>query len=500
MTLVDRPSMTRADLLITGGLVVTMDDRRRVIEDGAVAIADGRIQLVGPASEVARSVSATRTIDATRKVVLPGFIDAHAHAGHSLTKGIGAHLPTNEWATLLDDVYFRATTPEYWYFDGLLSGLERLRFGTTTAAMMLGSQPRTDHPDYARSFARGSTRSGARTLISIGPPAPPWPKRFVEWRNGTPKEIEVTYERCVAVTEELLQDWTAATPQSVRAMVGPPRFSVPSRHDLFFNTAHMQYGRREADDTRRLADRYGVRIHTHAYGETVAYLHEHYPHLLGDDVLLVHCTGISAAEVEILARSDVKVAHCPTARRPYMGPRCPVPELMEAGVTVAVASDASAPDRSFDLFETMRTAQKLQRVHFADPAYLPPEKMLETVTVDAAKAIGMSEEVGSLEIGKRADIVLVDTFHPHLTPFLAPIWQLVHSSLGTDVSDVFVDGEAVVSGGRVLRVAEDEAMHMAEDEARSMISRAGIQGVLANQAGFWGQTRVQLDKHPTEGA
>jgi cytosine/adenosine deaminase-related metal-dependent hydrolase len=170
-------------------------------------------------------------------------------------------------------------------------------------------------------------------------------------------------------------------------MVGPPRFSVPSRHDLFFDNAYAAYAAREAADTRRLAETYGVRIHTHAYGETVEYLHNHIPHLLNDNVLLVHCTGISSREIEILAEAGVHVAHCPTARRPY--------ELMDAGVTVAVASDASAPDRSFDLFETMRTAQKLQRVHFADPSYLPPEKMLETVTIDAARAIGMPE-VGSL--------------------------------------------------------------------------------------------------------
>jgi cytosine/adenosine deaminase-related metal-dependent hydrolase len=488
----------KVDLLITSGRVVTMNPRREVFEDGAVAISNGRIVGVGPGEEVSAGVHPSRTVDARRKVVLPGFIDAHAHAGHSLTKGIGSHLRTDEWARLLDRVHFHATTPEYWYVDGLLSGLERLRFGTTTAVMMLGSQPRTDLPDYGEAFAQGASRSGARTLVSVGPPAPPWPKHFTNWKDEAPSEVDVTYEQCLEVTEELIRSWTSKDVTNIGAMVGPPRFSVPSRHDLFFDNAYAAYAAREAADTRRLAETYGVRIHTHAYGETVEYLHNHIPHLLNDNVLLVHCTGISSREIEILAEAGVHVAHCPTARRPYMGPRCPVPELMDAGVTVAVASDASAPDRSFDLFETMRTAQKLQRVHFADPSYLPPEKMLETVTIDAARAIGMPE-VGSLEAGKHADVILVDTFRPHAMPSLTPVWQLVQSGLGADVTDVFVNGNHVVAGGRVVEVNENDAMLAAEVEARKMISRAGIQAVLDEQSGFWRQSRINIGPAPRHG-
>jgi len=490
MTVVERAPTIEVDLLITGGLVVTMAPGRPIFEGGAVAISRGRIAMVGPAVDVGGSVRPRRIVEARRKIVLPGLIDAHAHAGHSLTKAIGAHLPTAEWARLLDHVYFHATTPEYWYADGLLSGLERLRFGTTTAVMMLGSQPRTDVVDYGEAFSRGTSRSGARTVISVGPAAPPWPKVFTHWRDGRPQDAHVTYEQCLAVTEELIERWKAEAQRRIGVMVGPPRFSIPSRHNLFFEPEHLQYAKREAEDIRHLADKHKIWIHTHAYGETVEYLHGHLPDVLGPDVLLVHCTGISKLEQEILARLDVKVAHCPTARRPYLGPRCPVPELMDAGVTVAVATDASAPDRSFDLFETMRAAQRLQRVHFSDPNYLPAEKMLETVTVDAARAIGMETELGTLEVGKRADVILVDRFRPHTTPSLVPLWQLVHWSSGGDVTDVFVDGEQVVANGRSTSVDEDEVLRTAEEEARKMISRAGIASIIEGQEGFWGRSRI----------
>jgi cytosine/adenosine deaminase-related metal-dependent hydrolase len=467
-----------------------MDPSRRVIDNGAVAIAAGRIAAVGAAAEVGAAVNPARIVTATRKVVLPGFIDVHAHAGHSLTKSIGWELPTAEWAKLLDVAYFHATTPAYWHADGLLSGVERLRFGTTTAAMMLGSMPRTDAPEYGQAFARGASISGGRTLVSVGPPSPPWPRSFTTWRDGVAETRDVSYDRCIAVTEELIQHWTSGATPRVGAMVGPARFAVPSRQDLFYEDSNRLHGEAETCDARRLANDYHVPIHTHAYGEVIEYLSAHMPDLLGADVLLIHCTSLSPREVEILAERNVKVGHCPTARRPYLGHRCPVPELIDAGVIVAVASDASAPDRSYDLFETMRTAQRLQRAHFANPNYLPPEKMLESVTIDAADAIGMAAEIGSLEVGKRADIILVDMARPHLSPAAAPVPQLIHYALGSDVSEVFVDGTLVLSGGHTVSVDEEQVMQIASLEASSMFRRAGLESFVTQRSDFWRKSRT----------
>jgi 5-methylthioadenosine/S-adenosylhomocysteine deaminase len=489
---VDEPDLegspVRVDTLITGGLVVTMDSDRRVIEDGAVAFSGDRIAFVGTREEAESIAHSATVVDAKRKAVLPGLIDAHAHAGHSLVKTIGAHQRSRDWLRMIEEIYFQWTTPEFWHADGMLSALEKAHFGITCGVMMLGNQPRTDDPAYADAFVRGASQVGTRTVLSVGPPSPPWPKTFTRWEGDQPQKVLVTHRECMNVTEDLVQRWHGSFDGRVRVMLGPSYLSVPSPHDAFFSADHLKVAVQQAADLRALATRYKVLIHTHAYGGVIENASAYLNGFLGPDVLLAHCTGISDSECNILSELDVKVAHCPKARRVYTG-RCPVPELLDAGVTVAVASDAGAPDRTFDLFEAMRTAQRLQRVHFADARYLPPGKMLESVTIDAARAIGMAEQIGSLEVGKRADVILIDLWRPHMVPTFMPLWRLVHEACGHDVTDVFVDGKLIVADGRCRTVDEDDVLGTAESEAGRMVERAGLQSLMAVTEGFWGRSR-----------
>ena len=477
----------KADLVIAGGVVVTMDPHRRVIQDGAIAITEDRIVKVGTTDEVTRSVQSRRTVAANRKAILPGLIDAHAHAGHSLMKTIGAHLAAPDWLRMIENVYFRATTPEYWYADGMLAALEKLRFGITCGVMMLGNAPRTDAPEYGDAFANGSARIGTRTILSVGPPGPPWPRTFTRWEDNRRQDVDVSYEQTVEVTETLLRRWHNAKEGRLRVMLGPSYLSVPSRHDYFFNPAELSTAIRQAEDIRALANQYGVFIHIHAYEGVIDYAHEHLPSFLGPDVLLAHCTGIIESEQRILAESSVKVAHCPNAHRIFTG-RCPVPELINAGVTVAIATDASAPDRTFDLFEAMRTAQRLQRLHFADPGYFPAGKALEAVTIDAATAVGMADTIGSLEVGKKADAIIVDLWRPHMVPTSNPLFRLVHEASGQDVTDVFVDGRPVLVAGSCATVNQSDVLELAERQATQAIERAGISALLNVPDTFWRRT------------
>jgi cytosine/adenosine deaminase-related metal-dependent hydrolase len=477
----------QVDLLVSGGIVVTMDPARRVLDDGAVAVDRGHIVAVGPAAEVESSVVPKRRLDARRKILLPGLIDAHAHAGHTLFKTLGAHLPSREWLRITGEAYFHATTPKSWSADGRLAALERVRFGITTGVMMLGNEPRTDDPVYGQAFARASASVGGRTIVSVGPASPPWPRRFTRWEDSDARPREVRYEESLGVTEELVRTLHGADGGRTRVMVGPSYLSVPVSRTISTDPSLAGVAAATARDMRTLADRYGVFIHTHAYGRELEYAEEHFEGYLGPDVLLAHCTGLTEREIAILAERDVKVAHCAKAHRAYTE-RCPVPELVDAGVTVAVTSDASAPDRTFDLFETMRSAQRLQRVYFRNASVLPPGTMLESVTIGAARAVGIEAEVGSLEPGKRADLVLVDTWRPHMVPALAPIWQLVMGAVGHDVTHVFVDGAPIVQEGRCVTVDEDEVLREAEDEARHMVERAGLEYLSVLGSGFWGSS------------
>lgn len=483
----------KVDVLITGALIVTMDPGRRVIPGGAIAISGDRIAFVGSEQEAEGTIEPGHTIDARRKAVLPGMIDAHAHGGHTLFKMIGAHLPSSQWLDLIAAVYFNATTPAYWYADGLLAAAERIRAGITCGVMMLGNEPRTDGPAFGEAFASGSAAVGGRTVLSIGPPGPPWPRGVTRWEENRPQRHAATYAECLAVTEALTRKLHPSAEGRIRVMLGPSYMPAGTNDDAPGAEDRRDTGR-VADDIRALAERHGTFIHLHAYGGEIQRVFRHYEGFLGPDVLLAHCTGITESEQKLLRQLDIKVAHCPKAHRAYSA-RCPVPELIDLGVRVAVTSDASAPDRTFDLFEAMRAAQRLQRAHFHDPMLLPPGKMLESVTIDAAEAIGMAGEFGSLEVGKKADLMLVDLWRPHLVPSLVPVWQLVHAATAGDVCDVFVDGRQVVSDGRCVDVREDDVMARATEEAVRMVGRAKIEPLLELPPSGWMQSRLGEGKH-----
>ena len=482
--------MNVVDLLVTGGTVITMDAANRVIEDGAVAVTDDRIVAVGTAAEVRGRVGkAHRTLDARRHAVLPGLIDTHGHAGHTLARTIGGHTRPYGWRAMIDHLYFRSTTEDYWYADGLLSALERLRFGTTTGIAMLGSAPRTDRPEFARAFARGYGEVGNRAIVGVGPPRPPWPRKFSYWSGMVKTDRLVSYEESIATTEELVANDGRSWNDRVHMWVSASRFLAPSRFDPMFREEQIPFAQRQAKDMRRIADRYRTGIHTHSYGGAIQYVHDHFEGLLGPDVVLAHCTGLSPSEVEIFARTGTRVAHCPSSGR-YTDDHdpCPVPQLLEAGAIVAIATDGTNSS-SFDLFKDLRRATYIQRYEQRSRYVLPPGRALKMVTIDAAHVIGRGADLGSLEVGKKADVVLLDLWKPHLQPINMLIEQIVAKAMGSDVSTVVCDGRIVLEQGRPTQVDANEILERAVAEAGLMRGRAGVEPLLGTPAGFWDCSR-----------
>lgn len=482
--------MQQADLVVEGGTLVTMDAANRVVEDGALAIVGDRIAAVGSRAEVAAQIAGARkTVDARRHAVLPGLIDTHGHGGHTLARTIGAHTRPYGWRAMIDHIYFRSATEAYWYADGCLSALERLKFGTTTGIAMLGSAPRTDRPEFARAFARGYGEVGNRVIVGVGPPRPPWPRKFSYWDGMTKTDRKVSYEEVIAVTEELIAKDNHSWGGRVSMWVSASRFLAPSRLDPMFRDEQIPFARRQAEDMRRLADTYRTGIHTHSYGGAIQYVHDHFPGLLGPDVLLAHCTGLSPSEVEIFARTGTRIAHCPSSGR-YTDDHdpCPVPQLLDAGAVVAIASDGTNSS-SFDLFKDVRRAMYIQRYEQKDRYVLPAGKALKMVTIDAARAIGRDDELGSLEVGKRADVVLLDLWKAHLQPINMLVDQIVAKAMGSDVDTVICDGRVLLERGRATQVDENAILERAIAEAGLMRERAGLEPLLGHAAGFWDCSR-----------
>lgn len=487
------------DLLVTRGLVVTMDAERSLLAEGAVAIDDGRILEVGDAARLEAAYSAREVIDARRSIVLPGLIDAHGHGGHSLLKTIASDTP-NLWGRVVTNVYFHHTSDEFWYVEGLLSALERLRFGVTCGLSVIGSQPRSDDPVFASNHAKAYAEVGLREVVAVGPRNPPWPQQVSRWRDGRRERHEVTFEDALDGAARVIEAWHGGAGSRIRVYL-TPFVIVPSLDTSGPTPADVArltpFDRQQARRVREVARHHGTRIHSDAFGGMVR-LAASDPHgLLGPDVSLQHCTGLSHDEVRILADTDTRVGHAPMSGA-LLRARCPVPELLEAGVTVAIVTDGTSPRTTFDLLPQTRAAIRLHQLDTRSSHVLPPGKALEMITIDAARALGLEDEIGSLEAGKRADLILVDTARPHLTPAFMPVHRLVFAASGHDVTTVIVDGQVRLRDGRATAVNEGDILEQAEREARALVARAGLEPFMTPPEGFWRSTYAHIDDDRAE--
>ena len=259
------------------------------------------------------------------------------------------------------------------------------------------------------------------------------------------------------------------------------RLGNQNAHDPMWSPEREVWVRRQADFMRDMMKRHNVGFWTHMYGNAIEYAHDQKLELLGPNTIISHCTDISQRSIDILRETGTKVAHHPRAARIYTYPgRCPVPELIEAGVTVGLGADGPPPNRNCDIFLDMKAAMRLQRVHFKDPDVMPAGKLLEMATIDGYKALGLDDELGSIEVGKKADIITVDLFQPHLYPINMPVHRVVYEATGQDVRDVIVDGRLVMEGRKVLTIDEEQVLDSSVEMNRMMIERARARAVRDN--------------------
>ncbi|WP_291296783.1 amidohydrolase family protein [Elioraea sp.] len=471
-------------LLITGGLIVSMDARRRVIENGSVAVQDGTIVGVGDAAEVAPLVPGARVIDATGMAVLPGFIDVHAHAGHGLVKTMGGG-NAEAWGRAVQAIYYRGSTPAFWGAEGALSALERLMCGVTTGLSIFGSYGyRGDDPAYPEAQIAAYASVGVRNVIAVGIGRRPFPNSFVRWEGDVATETSATREEQLAVCETIIARHHGGHDGRTMVMLGAPLW-YPGQAERDPQLVGMTL--EDIAEVRALSRRSGVGFTQDAHRRgTVRAIHA--IGALGPDALLSHCIDIDADEIAMIAETGTKVAHNPSANYSIRG-RCPAIELMDAGAVVAIASDGTAPDRSYDMFRHMWQAMHYHRRHFRDEMVFPPGKALEMVTIDAASALGLAHRIGSIEVGKQADVILVDLAKPHLYPPNMPLYRLVCFAVGSDVDTVIVGGKVLMEKRRVLSVDPAAVLEAARIETEKAIARTGLHDLLATPAGFWGGTR-----------
>lgn len=468
------------DLVIEGGTVIAVDRERRVIADGAVAVQGERIVAVGPRAEVAAAHPNPRArIDARGKAVLPGLIDGHAHAGHGLIKTLG-NGDSALWMRACGEVYTKHSPPEFWAAEAALAALERLRFGVTTGVSLLGggdSVMRTDDPAHADAHCRAVRGVGVRTVLAVGPTRPPHPMPYADAQG---RERPVSFEQQLETTEEIIRRWHGRDGIAGGFRVATLTPVHRAEHD---GAAEAE---RQARLVRELGRRHGCLFHQDGHRAGSAELARRWD-LLGPDSFMSHCTDLTPDDIDAFAESGAGVVHNPSAIASVRGD-CPAIELMQRGVRVMLGSDATAPDRSSDMFRHMFMAMRLHQRRFRDETVLPPGRLLEMCTADSAALLGLGHEIGSLEPGKLADIITVDLRAPHMAPANMPVSRVVCFASGGDVRDVVVGGRVLLRDGDYTAADRAAIVSEAERMTALMLERAGLLDAVAEVPG-WGRLR-----------
>jgi 5-methylthioadenosine/S-adenosylhomocysteine deaminase len=471
------------DLLIDNGTVITVDGERRVIEGGAVAVRGDRIVAVGPSAELRARYDAREIIDAHRMAVLPGLIDSHAHAGHALLKTIATGHPGSAWMDAAGAIYPGATDEHFWHAESALASLERLKAGVTTGVSLLGggdSIMRVDDPAFARAHCDAVERAGTRSVVAVGPSRPPLPRRYVQWHGDRADAREVDSEAMFAVCEQIVRDNHGRAEGRLSIAVNLSVFAP--MHESEHVALRGQF-EQQARDGLALARRHGLGLTQDGHrAGTLALARE--LGLLGPRSFMSHNIDLTEDDIDAVRASGTHIVHNPSAIMSIRG-RCPVPELIERGVNVAIGSDGAAPDRGYDMFRHMAQCMHYHRRHFRDADVLPHGKVLEMVTIDAARALGMDAEIGSLEPGKKADIVLLDLFKPHLMPLNMPVFRITAFANAADVDTTIVDGRVLMRGRRVLSVDETDVLEQAQIACDRMLERSGLRHLTQDPPQLW---------------
>jgi cytosine/adenosine deaminase-related metal-dependent hydrolase len=352
--------------------------------------------------------------------------------------------------------------------------------GVTTGVSLLGggdSIMRVDTPAAGEARAQAIAEIGIREVMAVGPTRPPFPRRY--------DDRDVSFEEQLAVMGLLFDRLHRPSPETGGLM----RLCtiMPVYREATHDPARLAEIRAQGEAVRALGARHGARFHQDGHRNGSIAMADSMFGLLGPDAFLSHCVDLTDADIETLTRTGTHVVHNPTAIAAVRG-FCPVVRMLEAGVNVVIGSDGTAPDRSGDMlrhaFEGMRYAQRAAR----DDSLIPPGRALEMITIDAARALGMESEVGSLEAGKRADLITVDLTAPHMVPANMPVARIIHFATGADVRDVVVDGRLLMEARQTPHLDQRGIVAAAEAATRDMLERSGLAALVVEDPG-WGRVR-----------
>lgn len=438
-------------ILVDGAVAITVDPEHRIISDAAILIEGNRIVAVDEAPALAGARGRAEVIDGTGKIALPGFIDTHAHTDQSLLRGLG---DDRHWIPFLADVihpYIAARTRGDVVAAYRLSILEMLRSGTT-CFVSPNVSPRDDLDELTEAIAVLGVRAVlARYVTPTG-----------EAEDGSPEA-----QGELAPTAEAIARWDGAADGRISLWFGLDTPRQPG--DPYVPSFYPAVAAKARELGTRIVYHFSSEREDAEYYETTfgapAVVWAHDNGVLGENVLLINACQVSPAEIELLAETGTHVAHSPVANMKMATGIAPIPELTAAGVNISLGTDGGANNNSHDMLAEMKTACLLQNIARNMPGALSAERAIEMTTIGGARAIGRAHELGSLEPGKLADIVLLDVARSNTTPLLDAVSTVVYSANPSNVDTVIVDGRILLRDGAVQNVDEPAVLAEAQSAA-----------------------------------
>lgn len=448
------------ETLLTNATIVTMNPDRAVLEAAAICVRDDRILAIGDTTTLTAQYPQATVIDCRDRVIIPGLVNTHTHLFQTLLKGLGDDRVLKDWFTTMTGPSATELTPSDCYAAARHGCVESIKSGVTTLVDFMYAHPRGQLTEaviqaFQQTGMRGIVARGYLTLgADVGVPAAliePLDQALtdacdlIEKYNQPNARVQVGFAPCMiwSVDQTTLAE-TRKLASELNALI----------------TIHVSETPFEIENSLQ---RFGMR--------DLEYL-EHINFLAGD-VLAVHCVYCLDNDIRILQKHDVKVSHNPCSNLYLASGFAPIPQMLKAGVTVGLACDGPASNNNHNMIQTLKFAALIHKGFHRDPTIITAEKVLEMATIAGAKAIGLDQEIGSIEPGKKADLVVLNFDNFFVNPIHSPVSALVYSALGNEPELVMIDGQIVMRDRVMQTVSEAEVLKASQIAADELAKRAG---------------------------
>lgn len=438
--------MREIDLIISGSKALLLDAENTCLDNAAIAIDAGVIVAVGHADKITKQYRAKKTIGAGNSLIMPGFVNCHTHAAMTCFRGIADDLELMDW---LNNYIFpaeaRNVDKELAYWGSLLAAAEMIKSGTTTFCDMYIFEDET---------ARAAKAAGMRCLIG-------------EVLFDFPSPNFKTVAEGIAYTKMLAEKWK--DDPLVNIIIEP--------HALYTCSTPLLTEVKELAKAKRLAEDYHLPIGLHLLENATEkkQLEEKFGKgavrflkdigYLDENLIAFHCVSFTEEDIDMFASHGCRISHNPASNMKLASGVAPVPEMLKAGITVGLGTDGCASNNNLDMIKEMGTAAKLHKVARLDPTVMDAHTVVRMATIEGAKALGMGKDTGSLEVGKKADIIVIGLNKPHLTPIYSEYSHLVYAASGADVDTVLINGKVVMENRKLLTIDEEEVMQKVREIA-----------------------------------